>query len=169
MIGMLLIINTMLTDIKGAVKNPGVYEINANTNINDVINLAGGLLKDSDVSLINLSKKVKDEMVIYIPNNKEKPLKCPPCVCTCPVIKDNITSLVTTQATTRLTTTSVLKTNLNTASINQLLTLNGIGEVIAKRIIEYRQMNLFKDIEEILLVKGVGEKIFAEIKDFITV
>ena len=66
-------------DIKGSVKSPGVYEIKENSTINDIIKLAGGLTKNADTNSINLSKKVTDEMVIYIFNKNE--LKKEECIC----------------------------------------------------------------------------------------
>ena len=70
-------------DIKGNVNNPGVYEINNGDNIQDIINLSGGLKKNSYTDNINLSKKVKDEMVIYIFSNSEisKIKELSNCVC----------------------------------------------------------------------------------------
>ena len=53
-------------DIKGAVKNPGVYHIDSNLTVNDAIVLAGGLNKDADTSVINLAKKITNEMVIIV-------------------------------------------------------------------------------------------------------
>ena len=70
-------------DIKGNVNNPGVYEINNGDTIQDIINLSGGLKKNSYTDNINLSKKVKDEMVIYIFSNSEisKIKELSNCVC----------------------------------------------------------------------------------------
>ena len=62
---------TIKVDIKGSVKNPGVYQMKENDRVIDVINIAGGLLKEADTSLINLSKIVKDEMVIKVYNKNE--------------------------------------------------------------------------------------------------
>ena len=58
-------------EIKGEVKKPGVYTINSSKRVIDVINKAGGLTKSSDISIINLSKKVKDEMVIIVYSKNE--------------------------------------------------------------------------------------------------
>ena len=58
-------------DIKGAIKNPGVYVITSDKKVIDVVNLAGGLTEEADTSLINLAKKVFDEMVVIIYTKKE--------------------------------------------------------------------------------------------------
>ena len=184
MIGILLAANIMYCDIKGEVKKPGVYQIKDN-NIDDVINLAGGLTKNANVQYINLSKTVLNEIVIYIPHQKEKKISCP--VCKCPKLdcldNERIVSTTKSVTTTKLipttskyitssvTTTSVINTkvNINNASIEELKTLNGIGEVIATKIVEYRNNTLFNKIEDIMNVQGVGPSIFAKIKDFITV
>ncbi|MFA6753040.1 MAG: helix-hairpin-helix domain-containing protein [Bacilli bacterium] len=181
MIGMLLSFNMLFCDIKGEVNNPGVYQIK-NNNIMDVIVFAGGLTKDANVNNINLSKKVADEMVIYIPSKKEKKIKCPICKCPeikCPELKAKISTtipnIITTSATKLITTTKYITTtkneliNINTANIEELTTLNGIGEIVANRIIAYRFNTPFTFIEDIMNVQGIGPSIFAKIKDFIIV
>ncbi len=176
MIGLILYVNTIMCDIKGEVKNPGVY-ISDNNNINDIINKAGGLTKEANVQKINLSKKVYDEMVIYIPSKKEKKKECE--VCICPEIKcipkteiiPSTTKYITEKITTtrEITTTKKTIININIDPLEDLLLINGIGEVIANRIIEYRKENPFIYTSDILNIKGVGEALFAKIKDFITV
>jgi len=61
------------------------------------------------------------------------------------------------------------KININNASKEQLMTLKGVGEEIADRIIEYRKAHPFKTIEDLMNVKGIGQKRFEKLKDFITV
>lgn len=62
------------------------------------------------------------------------------------------------------------KININFATARELQTLSGVGEVLSERIVEYREANgAFRSIDEILRVKGVGEGLFAEIENFITV
>ena len=188
MINLLLTLNVMFCDIKGEINNPGVYEIK-NNNINDVINLSGGLTKNAYVNNINLSKKVTDEMVIYIPSKYDKPKVCPSCDCPkldCndilpkPIItttREPITSVKTTKVnttikpntTTTSTTTKIIIVNINTATIEELQAIYGVGEKVALNIIEYRKETPFIVIEDILNVKGIGEATFAKIKDFITV
>lgn len=184
MINLILSLNIMFCDIKGAVKNPGVYQIN-NNNIYEVINLAGGLNIDANVSFINLSQKVNDEMVIYIPSTTDKPKKCPICICPvirCPEVKETTSKIIITTTITPITTTTkptitttVPQTtksiiiNINLASKEELITLNGIGEKTAEAIIEYRLVTPFISVEDIMNVKGVKEAVFAKIKNFITV
>lgn len=178
-------------DIKGAVVNPGVYEIEENKKVIDVINLAGGLNDDADTSLINLAKKVSDEMVVIIytedqikkaseqGNSLINPIDN---VCTCPEItndacltqktdnQDNSSSndKNTDESNTNGQTNS--KVNINTASIEELQTLSGIGESKAKAIVEYRESNgNFSSIEDIKNVSGIGDSVYEKIKDSITV
>ena len=65
--------NKIFVDVKGAVKNPGVYETTKEKRVKDIIEEAGGLLEDADTSNINLSQKLRDQMVIYILKKGEKP------------------------------------------------------------------------------------------------
>ncbi len=192
-------IKKVSVDIKGAVKNPGVYEIDNNKKIIDVINLAGGLNNNANTRLINLARNVSDEMVVIIYTEEEikeaiknnttviKPIDT---VCKCPEIKNdgclNITkenSGKTTKESTnkssnesttkKESTNSVNSTeliNINTATMEELTKVSGIGEGKAKAIIAYREENgEFKEIEDIKKVSGIGEALYTKIKDYITV
>ena len=160
-------------DIKGEINSPGVYELTEENNVMDAINLAGGLTDKSDTSNINLSKKLTDEMVIIvyskneIINMKEKEkITCPPCNNAC-IEEKNETSKINI---TEEKKAEEGKININTANIEELQKLNGIGESKAQNIIEYRNKNgNFKDIEEIKNVQGIGEAAFEKIKDNITI
>ncbi|MCM1053857.1 MAG: helix-hairpin-helix domain-containing protein [Ruminococcus sp.] len=184
-------------DIKGAVKNPGVYEVLDNNIINDVITLAGGLNSNAYVKNINLSKKVKDEMVIYIYTKNEiksfeeekgEVSKIEECITSSYIItecEEEKSSIINVDSNTSSSkeeikkepntdnkdnTNSTSLVNINKASINDFTKLSGIGEAKAKKIIEYREANGdFKDITEIMKVSGIGEKLFDTIKDFITI
>lgn len=152
-------------DVKGSVKKPGVYEFKENDRVIDAIKLAGGLTKNADTSNINLSKKLKSEMVIVINTKSElknnNNLTCD-AVCTREVIEVN--NCIETETKTND------KININTADINKLTELDGIGESKAKTIIEYRTTNgLFKNIEDIKNISGIGESLYNKIKDKITV
>lgn len=142
----------IVVDVKGEVNNPGTYEIDNNTRVNEVIEEAGGLTNEADTTNINLSKKVTDEMLIYIPKENEETL---------PQITESIIS-------TPSTTQSDTKISINTASIDQLMTIKGIGQTKAQAIIDYRNANgSFKSIEELINVKGIGQTTVDKIKEYI--
>lgn len=204
-------------DIKGAIKNPGVYQIECHKNINDTLVLAGGKTKSAYTDNINLSKSVSNEMVIYVYTTKEIKAKeettksassevkieTPTCVSetvyidTC--LKDN-SSIITSDKIESSTNESDNKSNtslnsevkdnlessekeeesniitetklisLNTATKEELMTLSGIGESKADKIIVYREENNgFKSIEELKNVSGIGDSIFEKIKSNITI
>lgn len=164
-------------DIKGAVKNPGVYKVNSNNIVNDVIKMAGGTKSNAYTNNINLSQKVFSEMVIYIFTKNEITTTVSNVItdtkCTTNIIKIEPTTSTTTTITNKtelIETTTVNKLiNINTASKEELMTLTGIGSSKADAIIIYRTDNLFKVIEDIMNVSGIGESAFDKIKDFITV
>ena len=161
-------------DIKGCVKKPGVYELKEDKRVIDAIELAGGLTENAYTEGINLSQKLNDEDVIIIYNKEEYKEE-----------NKSTTSGIITKKTETKTTSTTNKTtnsqtnnnstlnaivNINTASKESLMTLSGIGESKAEKIIEYRNINgNFKNIEELKNVKGIGDAIYAKIKDKITV
>ena len=138
-------------DIKGEVINPNVYKIEKGLRVIDVINLAGGLTEESDTSNINLSKIVTDEMVIVIKskNNEE-------------VYIDSDVYIDNNNNNNQLI-------DINTCTIDELLTLPGIGESKANNIIEYRKKNKFNTINDIMNVSGISESLFNKIKEYIKV
>lgn len=161
-------------DIKGQVINPGIYSLNSNSRVIDVIEKAGGLTENADTSVINLSKKINDEMVIIIysydevkefgkTKEKEKQVltEC----------KNNEIYSLENNACIEIkeTTTISGKININTATKEELMTLTGIGESKANDIIKYRETNgPFKTIEDLTKVNGIGESTLANIKENIT-
>ncbi len=161
---------SIFIDIKGAVKKPGVYETDENSKVIDAITLAGGLKSNADTSNINLSQHLKDEMVIYIftENELKKSEEKIACDTTCKteVIEVNNctekTSSINNEKDDKLI-------NINTASKEELMSLSGIGEAKADAIIAYRNEKQFATIEDIMEVSGIGESVFATIKDSITV
>ena len=160
-------------DIKGEINSPGVYELTEENNVMDAISLAGGLTNKSDTSNINLSKKLKDEMVIIVYSKQEivnmkeqEKIICPPCNNACIEENDEISKIDLKEDKKE----TVGKININTASIEELQKLNGIGQSKAQSIVDYRNKNgEFKDIQEIKNVQGIGEAAFEKIKDNITV
>ena len=168
--------NKIKVEIKGAVNNPGVYELETGKRVEDVIKLSGGLKKDADVSNTNLSKNLVDEMVIIIYTKDEinsmttgnTTIKYIDKECICPVIENNscISDVVTNF---EIIEEASIKISLNKATLEELMTLKGIGESKAKSIIEYREKTPFKSIEELLNVKGIGKAMFEKIKANISI
>lgn len=175
-------IKKMYVDIKGAVKKPGVYQVNEENIINDVINLAGGLLDKAYVENINLSKKVQDELVIYVytkdeieNNNLQENQTCSSNNYIITECTENKVSIITSNENNENnennnSSVSSSLININIASIEELTTLPGIGESKAQNIINYREENgYFKTIDEIKNVNGIGEATFDQLKKYITV
>lgn len=156
--------NKIYVDIKGAINKPGVYQVDDNTLVNDVITLAGGLTKNGVTTNINLSKKVTDEMVIYIFTKNE----LTKVTTTTPIIKTEIIEVNNCIKEENMESSNGL-ININTASKEELMNVSGIGESKADAIIEYRKTNSFKSIEDIMNISGIGESVFAKIKTYITV
>lgn len=165
-------------DIKGYVKNPGVYKVNSNNIVNDAINLAGGLLKEGTTLNINLSKKLESEMVIII--RKKSSLQNDlntnhTCVSEdvdySKCLKENKNvSIISSNKNNNSDDNENKIININTANSSQLQTLPSIGEAKAQKIIDYRNsFGNFNSIEDIKKVSGIGEALFAKIKEYITV
>ena len=139
----------IFVDVKGAVKHPGVFETTKDKRVKDLIEEAGGLLDDADTSTLNLSQKVKDQMVIYVLKHGEKPKQ----------MSDGGSSSSNTDVI-----------NINTANKEQLMKISGVGKTKAEAIISYREKNGdFKKKEDITKVRGIGKSTFEKIKDKIEV
>lgn len=160
-------------DIKGEVVKPGVYAIECDKRVNDAIILSGGLTKNSDTSVLNLSKKIEDGMVIVVYSKKEvidfletlKKEEQKQSLCAnSNVVND---ACIINSNNSNSSNSSLI--NINTASLSELMQLTGIGESKAKNIIFYREKTPFKNIEDILNVEGIGESIYVNIKKNITV
>ncbi|MBU5311230.1 helix-hairpin-helix domain-containing protein [Tissierella carlieri] len=142
----------IIVHISGQVYNPGIVELELGNRLIDAVKLAGGLKKDADIDRINLAKKLVDEEKIYIPK-----------------IGEDTSEEIEILAATGSSEKESGKININTCSKEDLISLPGIGETIAGRIIEYRSTNPFKSIEDIKNVSGIGDKKFEGIKELIIV
>ncbi|MBP1914845.1 helix-hairpin-helix domain-containing protein [Lederbergia galactosidilytica] len=133
-------------DLKGAIKKPGLYEVEEGERVYDVVEKAGGLLKTADEKQINFAMKLYDEMVIYIPEiNELGPEVSYPG---------------------EMNSNNDEKVNINQADAAELETLPGIGPSKAATIIQYREENgSFKEIEELMNISGIGEKTFEKLKE----
>lgn len=154
-------------DIKGSVKKPGVYQVSADSIVWDIVNLSGGFTKNAYTKNINLSQKVKDEMVIYVfsKNEMSKMNNTVKTDTTCTTNIINYDNCITTE---KKETNTVL-VNINTASKEELMNVSGIGASKVDSIIAYRIKTPFSKIEDIMNVSGIGESLFDKIKKYITV
>lgn len=138
----------IVVHIAGQVVNTGVYTINSESRLNDLVILAGGLTEKADSNKINLAKKLSDGEKIYISAIGE-----------ISQIHDETEQY-----------DSNGKVNINTANKNELKNLTGIGDSTAEKIIKYREeKGDFKNIEEIQNINGIGEAKFNNIKDLICI
>lgn len=141
----------IMVEIKGEVKKPDVYEIEDGSIIRDLINIAGGLTEKSNIDGINRAEKLRDNQLIVIPDKDSA---------------NNNGTIVSTQS--GVSSEGII--NINSASLSELQKINGIGEVKAQSIIDYREKNGgFKSIEDIKNVEGIGAKTFDKIKDKLSI
>lgn len=137
----------IFVDIKGAVKKPGVYQMKAGDRVKDAIDAAGGLTAEADSQKVNLAQRVEDQMVIVVPKVGEEAEAIP-------------------AGETRNEATKEEKVNINTATVEELKTLKGVGEKKAEAIIEYRKKNgSFQTKEDLMKVRGIGKKLFESFQE----
>lgn len=167
-------------DIKGAVQNPGVYEIEKGKRVLDAIEKSGGLTEMADTQFINLSKMLTNEMVIIIYTKEEiasmtegnTTIRYVDKKCVCPTVTNDAClskNKETNQKKEEETLENVGTININTDPKERLLLLPGIGEAKANLIITYREKTPFTKIEDIKNIKGIGEAIFEKLAPYITV
>lgn len=137
----------IFVDIKGAVKNPGVYQMKSGDRVKDALDAAGGLTDEADSQKVNLAQRVEDQMVIVVPKVGEEATEIPAGVTSKEAAKEG-------------------KVNINTATVEELKTLKGVGEKKAEAIIEYRKKNgSFKTKEDLMKVRGIGKKLFESFQE----
>ena len=139
-------------DISGMVRKPGVYTLSKGSRLNDVVQMAGGLLDDADINVINRAEKVQDAQKIYIPKIGE----------------EDLDSFGSSEGSGPEEKNGLI--NINNADSETLQKIKGVGPATAEKIIEYRKANgKFRTVEDLKNVSGIGEKTFEKIKDTITV
>ena len=137
----------IFVDIKGAVKNPGVYQMKVGDRVKDALDAAGGLTAEADSQKVNLAKRLEDQMVIVVAKVGEEAEEIPAGATSKEEAKEG-------------------KVNINTATVEELKTLKGVGEKKAEAIIEYRKKNgSFQTKEDLMKVRGIGKKLFESFQE----
>lgn len=134
----------LIVHVSGSVKRAGVYQLEKDKRIIDAIEKAGGMLEEADSDALNLAEKIKDGMKIYVPKKGEKPA-----------------------TSTNLKSQSYI--DLNLADKEELMTLPGVGEKTADKIIAYREAQPFEKVDDLLKVSGFGKKKMEALKGLIAV
>ncbi len=203
----------LYVDLKGAVLNPGVYAVPEGTRVYEVIALSGGFLENADSSSLNLSQQIVDEMVLFV---NEKSTNDNSTILQFKVYIGGEVLRPSEYEVGEFSTLQELITlaggltenadtynlfmdmrlyegfeimipvlgshqsivveeesnliNINTASLEELMTLNGIGIILGQRIIDYRaEFGFFDSIEDIMKVSGIKSSIYEDISEDITV
>jgi competence protein ComEA len=143
--------------VSGAVARPGVYALAWDSRAEQALAAAGGASAEADLTLINLAQRVYDEQQVHVPVRGEPATPAPP-----------------PSAPYKSSTAALLKpgqkVNINTADLSQLDLLPGIGPALAQRIVDYRQANgPFARPDDIKKVKGIGDSIYEQLQELITV
>ena len=146
-------------DIKGEVLRPGVYEFSCESRMQEVIKKAGGFTEEADETKINLAQKITDQMQMIVPNLHSKQ-------------EGGVTEGNSEKGNSSNTTLSNLKqgtVNINTATLEELQTIKGIGKKKAEAILQYRKEHgAFRTKEDLLQVKGIGKKALEAIESQVT-
>lgn len=146
-------VDSIFIHVTGAVVNPGMYELAEGSRVQDAVAAAGGFTDDALDESINLARELTDGEQIVVASESDQ-------------------SSATSDTGVSTGSTGVVngKVNINVADAEALMTLDGIGEATAAKIIAYRETNgSFSTIEEIKEVSGIGDKKYEAIKDSITV
>lgn len=157
---------TMVPDlqvyINGAVQNPGVYPLQPGDRLADALEAAGGAVADADLTAVNLAQRVRDEGYYYIPKAGETP----PPVAESP----NLSSSHLSSDAPADSGPGDGLIDLNTATLEDLTTLPGIGDVRAQAIVAYREQNgPFLSVEQVMEVSGIGSTTYENIRDLVQV
>ena len=137
-------IATITIHVSGAVAEPGLVELDADDRVADALAAAGGALQEAELSAMNLAAPLTDGTLIVVPEKGKEAAVAGPAA-------DG-------------------RVRINTASLDEIATLPGIGPVLAQRIFDHRDANgPFRSVEELLDVSGIGEGKLATIRDSIAI
>ena len=135
--------------VAGRVRHPGLVRLPAGSRVQDAITAAGGVSSGADLDAVNLARRLTDGEQVRVPGPGD-PAPPPPDAAAGPA-------------------TPSAPLDLNTATVEQLDTLPGVGEVTAGRIVAYRSAHPFTTVDELLEVPGIGQRRFEQLKDLVTV
>lgn len=149
----------LTVDIKGAVRRPGVYQLQPGARVFEAIEKAGGLTDEAEIKSINQAQKLTDEAVIYVAKQGEEGAD----------VTQTVPESPSGQAGGSQSGQTA-KVNLNTATEAELQTISGIGQKRAQDILAYRETNgKFKSVDDLQNVSGIGAKTLEKLKEYVTV
>ena len=143
----------------GEVKSPGVYTLSRGSRVCDLFEVAGGLTENAATDYWNQARLLVDGEMLYVPTIEEAKTR-----------QNSDKDVSLNQSESSDTSDTGGKINLNTASIDQLMQIPGIGEAKAKAIYNYREEHGgFSSIEEVMNIEGIKEGVFSKMKEYIVV
>jgi len=146
----------IVVHVAGAVKKPGIVRIPRGSRVDDAVKAAGGFSEKADPDSVNLAQPLEDGVQVYVPRKSE------------PVQVEGRVGTVERTRTPSSGEQPTGKININTATAEQLESLPGVGPAIARAIVEYRKQNGgFRSVDELLEVRGIGEKRLLQIRPFV--
>ena len=146
---------SLVVDVVGAVRRPGVYTLPHGSRVRDAIAAAGGFLPSAVAEAINLAAFLEDGMRIFVPA-----AQMPTSVVRTPTV---------VPLTTATSSNALPRINVNTATAEELEALPRIGPALAQRIIAYRQAHgPFQKVDDLLAVKGIGPALLETIRPYVT-
>ncbi len=147
--------SVIMVHIKGAVAAPGVYSLPVGSRTEEAVSAAGGFAENADHDRVNLAQKLYDGAELVVPSKPDEPEPAKPA----------------SKSGGGKSSASVMtgRVSINTGTKEQLMTLKGIGEAYAMRIIRYREENGdFQRTEDLMKIKGITRSRYDQIKDNIT-
>ncbi|MBX3110961.1 MAG: helix-hairpin-helix domain-containing protein [Fimbriimonadaceae bacterium] len=152
---------SMQVDVKGAVVHPGLYKFSTGSRINDALKAAGGPTEDAATDSLNLAAALEDGMEVRVPRIGEQ--------VTAPPVKHAGPAKPGAKGSSGKKQLPTGKIPINTATLQELQQLPGVGPATAQRIIDYRnQVHGFRSVAEIEQVKGIGPKKFAQMRPYLS-
>jgi competence protein ComEA len=145
----------LVVEVRGEVKAPGVVSLLPGARLQDAIAAVGGLSNDADLSTVNLARRLRDGELIVI--------LALPVPGSTPIVPSADTGDAAKADESRV------RININAATSKELEALPGVGEVIAARIVAYREQNgPFRSVDDLIHVEGISDRAIDKIRDLVT-